>query len=157
MTSPANAFPVPAPDRDGAPFWEAAHHKRLTMQRCPACRGFTWQPKPVCPGCGSPELEWEEAGGLATILSWTVPYPPVLPAFADLLPFVVVLVGLEEGPRMVGQLVDGDGNLLRTDGSDMPGLRLGAPAELRWRLQGDTLLPSWTPAEAAPDRRRARF
>jgi uncharacterized protein len=147
MTSPANSFPVPAPDRDGAPFWDAAQHKRLTVQRCPSCHRYTWQPKPVCPACGSPELTWEEVSGQATILSWTVPYPPVLPAFADLLPFVVVLVGLDEGPRMVGQLVDGDGNLLRTDGSDVPGLRLGATAALCWRLQGETLLPSWTLAE----------
>jgi uncharacterized protein len=138
------AFPVPAPERDGMPFWDAARQERLTVQRCPSCRCFTWQPVPVCPACRSPELAWEEVSGRATILSWTVPYPPVLPAFADLLPFVVVLVELAEGPRMVGQLVDTEGTLIRTDGSDVRGLRIGAAAELRWRRQGETSLPSWT-------------
>jgi uncharacterized protein len=143
----APTFPVPAPERDGMPFWEATRQRRLIVQRCPSCSRFTWQPKPVCPACGSPELIWEEVSGQATILSWTVPYPPVLPAFADLLPFVIVLVELAEGPRMIGQLVDGEGTLIRTDGSDIHELRIGAPAELRWREQGETALPSWALAD----------
>jgi uncharacterized protein len=141
--TPGTEFPIPAPGRDGAPFWESIRERRLTVQRCPLCARYVWQPAPVCPGCGSPELSWKEVTGRATVLSWTIPYPPVLPAFADLVPFVVLVVQLDEGPRMVGQLVDADGHLLRTDGSDMPELRIGAAAQLRWRLQGETLLPGW--------------
>ena len=55
------------------------------------------------------------AGG-GRVGSWTVLHPPVLPAFADLVPFVVLLVELDEGVRMVGQLVGDDGIPLRTDG-----------------------------------------
>ncbi len=143
MTAAAR-FPVPEPDRDGAPFWLAAQRRELTVPRCPRCGHYVWQPAPVCPRCACPDLEWSIVSGDATVLSWTVPHPPVLPAFADLVPFVVLLVQLEEGPRMVGQLVDEEGGLLRTDGRDVPELRIGSTVTLRWRRQGETLLPSWT-------------
>lgn len=137
-------FPVPTPDRDGQPFWDAAQRRELAVQRCPSCAHYVWQPAPVCPKCGSTELVWTPVGGRATVLSWTVPRPPVLPAFADLVPFVVLLVELDEGPRMVGQLVDDDGDLVRTDGSDLPGFRIGAPVHVRWTQLGETVLPTWT-------------
>jgi len=77
------------------------------------------------------------------VASWTVLHPPVLAAFADLVPFVVLLVELDEGVRMVGQLVGDDGGLLRTDGTT-EGLAMDAPVALRWRDQAGVTLPAWT-------------
>ncbi|GAA0985724.1 hypothetical protein GCM10009555_061680 [Acrocarpospora macrocephala] len=135
-------FPVPAPDQIGEPFWAAVAERRLTVQRCPACREWTWQPKPVCPACGSPDLTWEAVSGRATVCSWTTPRPPVLPAFESLVPFVVLLVELDEGVRMVGQLVGDAGDLLRTDGTDVT-FSIGTRVTLRWRDQDGQWLPSW--------------
>lgn len=152
MNAPA-MFPVPEPDRDGEPFWRAAQSRELTVQRCPRCSAYVWQPAPVCPHCGGPDLGWTAVSGRAQVLSWTIPRPPVLPAFADLVPFVVVLVQLDEGPRMVGQLVDDAGDLLHPVEADLPGLWIGASVELRWRLQGETMLPAWTLTGTAPGNR----
>ena len=137
------AFPVPVPDADTQPFWDATAERQLVVPRCRECRRWIWQPKPVCPRCHAADPGWEPVSGRGRIVSWTVLRPPVLPAFADLIPFVVLLVELDEGVRMVGQLVDGDGQLLQTDG-EAEGVAAGVPVEVRWRVQDDYTLPVWT-------------
>ena len=138
-----SGFPVPVPDADTAPFWDAVGERRLVVQRCGGCGRWIWQPKPLCPSCHAPDPEWREVAGIGRVASWTVVRPPVIAAFADLVPFVILLVELDEGVRMVGQLVDDDGHLLRTDGSE-EGVGMGARVELRWRDQDGTTLPAWT-------------
>jgi uncharacterized OB-fold protein len=69
--------------------------------------------------------------------------PPTLPAYAEMVPFVVLLVELREGVRLLGYLVDGDGRLLKTDGV-AEGVRMGAPMKLRFYPQAGFNLPSWT-------------
>lgn len=135
--------PVPVPDADTATFWEEARAGRLVAPRCRPCGRWIWQPRPLCPACHGEDLAWTELAGRGRVASWTVLRPPVLPAWADLLPFVVLMVELDEGIRMVGRLVDGDGRLLRTDGEGL-GLRLGAPVGLRWSTEGDVVLPNWS-------------
>jgi uncharacterized OB-fold protein len=67
----------------------------------------------------------------------------VLPAFADAVPFIVMLVELDEGVRLVGQLVDGEGRLLTTDGT-AEGIAMDARVALRWRDHDGVTLPAWT-------------
>ena len=67
-----------------------------------------------------------------------------LPAYADLVPYVILLVELDEGVRMVGYLVDDAGEVLKTDG-EAEGIRIGTRVSLRFHDQAGTLLPSWTP------------
>jgi uncharacterized OB-fold protein len=84
-------------------------------------------------------------GGDARVVSWTVLHPPVLTVWQDKLPFVILLVELDDAPgaRMIGQLVDDKGGLLQTDGVP-EGLDFDAPAKLRWRVdEARQTLPAW--------------
>ena len=83
--------------------------------------------------------------GAGRIASWTVIRPPTLPAWAEKVPFVVLLVELDEGVRIVGYLVDDAGALLRTDGA-AEGIALGVRVALRFHEQAGTWLPCWTVA-----------
>jgi uncharacterized OB-fold protein len=100
--------PLPLPDDDTAPYWEAASRGELRVQRCGACRAWRFPPRPCCPCCRSDAARWERVSGRGTIYSFVVAHAPVLPAFADRVPFAVVLVELEEDPqlRVVGNLLD---------------------------------------------------
>jgi hypothetical protein len=126
--------PRPVGDQDTQPFWDAASERRLVVPRCGSCGRWIWQPRPLCPGCHTPDPDWAEVSGSGVVTSWTVIHPPVLPAWAEDVPFTVVLVELEQGVRMVGRLVD----------ADPSALSIGAPVVLRWREEAGAVLPAWT-------------
>jgi len=88
-------------DADNRFFWDGVREGRLLLQRCRSCAALRHPPGPMCARCLS--LEWEavEASGRGTIHSWVVSHHPTEP---DAEPRVVVLVDLEEGVRMVGNL-----------------------------------------------------
>ena len=89
-----------------APFWSAARERRLEIQRCDDCGTFRFPPEAGCYACGSMQSTWTPVSGRATLYSWTVAHPPLLPFFAERAPWPVVAVQLEEGPRMVTNVVD---------------------------------------------------
>lgn len=101
-------FPRPAPGPEVAPFWEWCRRHELRLQRCADCGAFRHHPRPRCPECRSASATWAEVRGTGTIASFTVCYPPVLPAFADRVPYNAVVVQLDEGPFLVSNLVDVD-------------------------------------------------
>ncbi len=140
---PARAFPVPVPDADTQPFWDACQRRELQIQRCGDCGAWLWQPRPICSSCQAPEPAWTRVSGDGAIASWIVLRPPTLPAYADKVPFVVLLVELDEGVRLLGYLVDDAGDLLRTDG-EAEGVAIGRRVALRFHDQAGTLLASWT-------------
>jgi len=86
------------------PFWSAAKERRLVIQRCDDCAAYRFPPEPACVFCASPRSTWTELSGRATLWSWTVGHPPLLPYFAGRAPWAVAVVQLEEGPRMVTSL-----------------------------------------------------
>lgn len=143
---PKTAFPVPVPDRDTQPFWDATARGELVIQRCGSCEKYLWQPRPVCSNCQTPDPVWTKVSGNGTVASWAVMRPPTLPAYADKVPFVVLLVELDEGVRLLGYLVDGAGALLKTDGVE-EGVRMGARVMLRFHEQAGFALPSWALAK----------
>jgi uncharacterized OB-fold protein len=140
---PKTSFPVPVPDRDTQPFWDACARGELLIQRCGSCGTFLWQPRPVCSHCQTPDPVWTKVSGDGVVASWAVMRPPTLPAYADMVPFVVLLVELEQGVRLLGYLVDDAGALLKTDGA-AEGLRMGSPVGLRFHEQAGFCLPCWT-------------
>lgn len=87
------------------PFWSAAKERRLVIQRCDGCAAYRFPPEPACVFCASPNATWTQVSGRATLWSWTVGYPPLLPYFAERAPWPVAVVQLEEGPRMVTNVV----------------------------------------------------
>ncbi len=88
------------------PFWSAARERRLVVQRCDGCVAYRFPPEFACVYCGSMRSTWTPVSGRATLWSWTVGYPPLLPYFAGRAPWPVAIAQLEEGPRMVTNLVD---------------------------------------------------
>lgn len=101
--------PLPLPDDQSQPFWEACRQRRLVAQRCRACGRWRFPPRPTCPRCRSFEVTWEPLSGRGRVWSWIRAHPPLLPAFAALAPYVALVVELDEDPlhlRMVGRFAD---------------------------------------------------
>ncbi|MGW4477645.1 Zn-ribbon domain-containing OB-fold protein [Rhodococcus triatomae] len=103
--------PLPVPDAASEPYWAAAAEHRLTVARCSRCDRFALPPDGVCPHCLStnPEFHFVPVSGRGCVRSWTVARQSFLPGFADLLPFVLVDVELDEQSelRMIGRLLGG--------------------------------------------------
>jgi uncharacterized protein len=99
-----DAFPVPEPTAVSAPFWAATERQQLMMQRCESCDRLVWYPRFVCPRCGEFSLRWEELSGQGIVYAASVHHRPAHPAFADRVPYSVVLVDLDEGARMMSNV-----------------------------------------------------
>ena len=97
--------PRPAINEDTEFFWEGVNAGELRIQRCAACGTLRHPPRPACGACGSLESDHAVASGRGTVYSFVVHHYPAVPGFEP--PFVVVLVELEEGVRLVSNLVDG--------------------------------------------------
>ena len=94
--------PYPQPDRDTAPFWRAQNEHRLVFQKCSQCAYVRYVVGPLCPECHSFDFEWSESSERGTIYSFTTVRHQTHPAFPP--PYTVLLVEMEEGPRLVAQL-----------------------------------------------------
>ena len=99
-------FDLPTPDEETAPFWDGVNADTLLIKHCTACGRFHFYPRPFCPHCWSTDVEWFVASGRATLYTWSVVYNNDLPPFSERLPYVAALVNLEEGPRMMTNVVD---------------------------------------------------
>jgi uncharacterized OB-fold protein len=97
------AVKPPIPDRDDAFFWEGARHEQLLIQRCADCATLRHPPAPMCARCGSLHSDTVTSSGRGTVHSWVVSHHPTEP---DAEPRVVILVDLEEGTRLVSNLID---------------------------------------------------
>ncbi len=96
--------PAPQPDADTAEFWAATLEGRLSIQRCRSCGRFVHYPRVACPWCMSRDLGFEDVSGRGTVYSYTTVHRAPA-AFADLVPYVVALVDLDEGVRLLTRLV----------------------------------------------------
>lgn len=101
MSAPQPPRPLPVIDEDSRPYWEAARTHRLALQRCDTCGSYAPPVRARCPHCHGQELRWTAVSGGATVYSFTIVRRPAGPAFADLVPYVVALVELDEGPRLL--------------------------------------------------------
>ena len=105
------AAPVPQPDVDSAFYWAGLREHRLLLQECEACGRRRFPPMPACPYCADPRSHVAEASGRAKVYSWIVVHHAFQPAFASQVPYTILTVDLEEGPRMVARL-EGDSSEL---------------------------------------------
>ena len=97
--------PLPRISELSRPFWEASREHRLVIQWCGACEGSLYPASPTCHRCWSAELEWREVSGRGVVLASAVYHRAFHPAFKEAVPYNVVLVELEEGPRIVSNLL----------------------------------------------------
>jgi uncharacterized protein len=98
--------PLPIPTRWSQPFWDAAREHRLVLRKCSACGYIDHPPYLYCTNCHADEHEWVEASGKATLAAYAINIFGVpFPFWVDL-PYVVALVDLPEGPRMISNIVE---------------------------------------------------
>ena len=98
----AAPIPFPQPDRDTAEFWAAQNAHELKFQRCARCEHVRYVVGPLCPECRSFEFAWITSSGRGVVYSYTVVRHQTHPAFPA--PYTVLLVELQEGPRLIARL-----------------------------------------------------
>ena len=122
----------PVVSHDTAFFWEGTVAGELRIQHCPSCDTLRNPPGPMCMNCGADKSDYVVASGRGTVYSYVVHHAPPVPG--KTLPFVVAVVELEEGVRMVAELVD----------ADLSAVAIGVPVELALtKIDNDLTLPFW--------------
>jgi uncharacterized protein len=126
---------APSMTADSQFFWDGVKDGRLLIQRCTACGALRHPPRPMCPHCHS--LTWDtlESSGKGTVYSFVMPRHPEFPFFDD--DYIVALIELEEGTRLVSNVVD----VAPED------TRIGMAVVVRFdEFDGGVVLPVFTPA-----------
>jgi uncharacterized OB-fold protein len=129
------ARPAPIITRDTEFWWAGVREHELRIQRCTACTTLRHPPDPGCWNCGSLSWDWIVSSGRGTLHSYVVYHTPQLEAFDY--PNCIALVALEEGVRLVANLVD----------VDPLEFRIGLPVEVFYRKFADLTLPQFRPAQ----------
>src|SRR4051794_6297999 len=113
------------------PFWEAATRHELVLQHCADCGRYQFYPRPFCLSCQSDNIAWTPASGAGTVYSQTTVHIQIAPEFNP--PYIVAVVELDEGVRMLANIVDGD-------------TQIGNRVKVAWRpREGQPPLPVFTP------------
>lgn len=140
MTNTPPAKPRPQIDAVSQGFWDAARAGTLTVQRCDDCSHSHYPGSPVCPNCLSSRQSWAPVSGRGELLSWVRFHRAYWDGFHEEVPYNVILVGLEEGPMMISNLL----------GAEPESLKVGDALEVVFEAVDDTLtLPKFRPAGAA--------
>lgn len=128
--------PAPIQLNFGKPFWDGAANGKLMLQYCPKAGKYQFYPRPVSVYTGSRELEWREASGRGRVYSYSLSYKAPAP-FKDVQPYVVATIELEEGVRILSNIVNCDPKAIRVD----------MPVRLVWAKAGEVNYPVFEPAE----------
>ena len=131
--------PVPEPIEElNKQFWAYCGEEKLCFQRCRTCGKWRHLPRPMCAQCQSLDWQWDESSGRGKVYSWTVTRAPFHPAFADFVPYVVLVVEMDEGIRLVAGM----------KGQTVDDLQLGMAVEVVFeRLSETVALPIFQPLE----------
>ena len=90
------------------PYWDAARQQQLVVQQCGDCGHRLFPPGANCPKCGSTQLTWQPVSGKGVIYTYTIAHRPPHPVLAEQCPLAIAVVELEEGPRMMSNVIDCD-------------------------------------------------
>ncbi|WP_326540870.1 Zn-ribbon domain-containing OB-fold protein [Pseudorhodoferax sp.] len=128
--------PAPVPTEATQAFWDATAQGVLLVQRCSACRRTQSIPRPFCRHCGAESPSWERSAGLGSIYTFTVNHRAANAHMADQLPYVVAVVQLDEGARLMANIV----------GTPPEAVRIGDRVRVRFLPLSETLsLPQFEP------------
>ncbi|MEW4982551.1 MAG: Zn-ribbon domain-containing OB-fold protein [Cycloclasticus sp.] len=132
MNSQAIEKPLPIADGDSEAFWEGLKTGKLLLQHCCECDHVQYYQQRICRQCQSENLQHRAASGRGTIHSYSVVHRAPGPAFKLDVPYAVLLIDLEEGPRMISSLV----------GKDFDALNFDIPVKLKTvQIADDSYLP----------------
>jgi uncharacterized OB-fold protein len=136
MAEKAYRKPLPRIDEESRGFWEALARHELYFQRCRSCGTKRFYPRAVCPVCLSSDTEWVRASGRGTVYTFTITHQNQSPGFREELPYVLAIVELDEGVRLMTNLV----------GCTPEAVRIGMPVEVVY----DDVTPGVTLAKFGP-------
>lgn len=127
--------PIPVPNEDSQVYWDGCREGRLLLQRCTSCGRHRFYPRILCLDCASTESEWIEASGRGRVYSYSVVHRAPGPAFKADVPYVLAIVELEEGVRMMTNIV----------GSAPADVRVDMPVRVVFeRMTDEITLPKFT-------------
>lgn len=128
--------PLPQADNVSAPFWAGAAEGKVLYQECPACGHRQFYPRAMCTQCAATP-EWKEASGKGTVHTFTVIRQNWANPFREQLPYVVAMVELDEGVRMMSNITD----------CDADAVHIGMAVEAYTvKIEDDLGIPYWRPA-----------
>jgi uncharacterized OB-fold protein len=134
MTSPSRYVPEPSPET--RPFWDACKRHELMLPYCKACAEFFFYPRQFCPKCFSWDIEWRPCSGRGTVYTFAIQYRPQMPGFTP--PYVTAIVQLEEGPRLMTNIVGVD--------ATAENVRCDMAVEVTWEdISDEIALPLFRP------------
>ncbi len=135
--------PLPQPiTPEAKPYWEGLREQKLMLPRCRACRRAFFYPRVLCPYCHAADIEWFQASGRGKLHSFEIGYQSFNKAFKVKPPFVLAMIELEEGPRMMSNLVGIE--------PDPKKIRCDMPVEVVFEKQTDEItLPLFRPMGGA--------
>ncbi len=143
MSGETTSLPAPAPavNPETREYWAATARGRLLLKRCLDCGSVIWYPRALCPDCASTRTEWFAASGRGRVYSYTLNHRGQ-GAYSGAAPYVLAYVELEEGPRIMTNLV----------GAEAGALAVGLPVEVTFHDTGEgSALPRFRPAAARAD------
>lgn len=139
MAASSGAIPIPLPET--RPYWEAARRHELALPWCRPCGAFFFYPRAACPTCLSGDVEWRRVSGRGRLHTFTIVHRGPKD-FALGAPYVLAMVELEEGPRLMTNLVGIE--------PDPAHVRIGMPVEVTFAdVADDVALPHFRPAGGA--------
>ena len=127
----------PQPTGDTAEFWKGCKEKRLRFQKCQDCGHVRWPAANLCPNCHSFNTTWIESSGRGKIHTFVVYQMAFHPPWKDKTPYITAVVELEEGPKLLSNIVDAEADTLGCD----------IPVEVVWDEAGEYFVPRFRPVK----------
>lgn len=124
-------IPLPKPNADTEPFWTAAKQGQLIYQYCQTCDKTQFYPRSVCVKCQDNRLEWRQSAGHGKVASFTEVMRAPNAAFKEKAPYIIALLDLDEGFRIMVNIIE----------SDRQKLAIGARARIVFREIDGMILP----------------
>ncbi len=137
-TTDRKAYPLPQPTVFTEPFWSACQDQKLTVRACEDCGHLFLPGGPACPKCWSANLISKPVSGHGEVFSFVIyrrTYHPAIPA-----PYVVALIALHEGPRLISNVV----------GCMPEDVRIDMPVQVKFEAEDGFILPRFTPLNSTP-------
>jgi hypothetical protein len=134
---PKGNRPLPLPNSETEPFWQGCARGELLLQRCRSCQAYRHPPSPVCPRCWAPEHDWVKSSGRGKVYTYVVVHHQFREWGAEV-PYVTAVVELEEGPRIVTNVV----------GVPPDQVKIGMPVAVSFeKVSEEIFLPLFRPIE----------
>ncbi len=129
--------PEPRPTPETQTFWDGCANGELRLQHCGACDRYYFPPRPFCTRCLSDEVEWRPVSGRGVLHTYLINHRAA-PGFEEEAPYAIAVVELEEGPRMMSNIVGIE--------NTPENLVLDMPLEVTFEERGSVMLPLFRPA-----------